>query len=247
MTEKRRYGIIDAIRAAAVVNMILYHLCYDIFIVFGVWEDFYLTLPAVIWERLICFTFIIISGVSLHFSRRGYRRGLLVFLCGMIVTLFTVLITPEQAIWFGVLHFLGCAMLLGTLLKPLLNRVDPLAAAAVFFLLFMLSYGIPDGFIGLFSFPLIQLPEGLYRFPPLAFLGLRSPDFFSADYFPLAPWSFLYFFGFELWRLITRKKLDRFLYRRIPVLDFIGRHSLIIYMAHQPLLYGVCYLIFSLN
>lgn len=245
MTKPGRYGVIDAIRGLAVLNMILFHLCYDVFVVFGVWEAFYMTVPAIIWERLICFTFIVVSGISLNFSKHGKRRGMIVLLCGFTVTLATVLITPEQAILFGALHFLGAAMILGALCKPLLDSVDPLWSMLAFYLLHILTYGVPDGCIGLFSYPLIKLPEALYRYSWLSFLGFRSESFFSSDYFPILPWIFLYFFGYELWRFIRRKELDRLFVRKIPVLDFVGRHSLIIYMAHQPILYGICCLIFK--
>ena len=136
-------------------------------------------------------------------------------------------------------------MLFTYALRRVLYRIPPSVGTVLFFLLFLLCYGIPNGFIGMFSFPLLRLPETLYQFKWLSIVGFRSNDFFSADYFPFLPWIFLYLFGYQLWRYLEQKQLDRFLYRRIPVLDFFGRHSLIIYMAHQPLLYGVCYLIFG--
>lgn len=245
MTESRRYSLLDAIRAVAVINMIAFHLCYDIFCAFGVWPEFYRALPAVIWERFICCTFIIVSGISMNFSRHGYRRGVVVSLCGFVITIVTVLLTPDQAVWFGVLNFLGCAMFITFALREPLDRVRPTVGMAVFFLLFMLCYGIPQGYIGLFSFPLIQLPDALYRSRWLAYLGFTPDGFYSSDYFPLLQWIFLYLFGFELWRWIARKGLDRYFTRRIPVLDLIGRRSLILYMAHQPVLYGICLLIFG--
>ncbi len=240
-----RYSLLDAIRAVAVINMIAYHLCYNIFTVFGVWPDFYRCTPFVIWERLICCTFIVVSGMAMNFSRHGYRRGIVVSLCGCLVTAVTVLLMPSQAIWFGVLNFLGLAMLITFALRRELSRIPPLVGVIVFFLLFMLFYGLPKGFIGLFGYPLITLPEGLYQYRFLAFLGFEPKNFFSADYFPLLQWIFLYLAGFELWRLIERKGLDRFFRVRVPGLDFIGRHSLIIYMAHQPVLYGICWLVFT--
>lgn len=244
-TERKRYSLIDAIRAVAIINMVAYHLCYNIFVVFGVWPTFWLSTPFIIWERFICCSFIIVSGMSMNFSRRGYRRGVIVNLCGFLVTAVTVLLMPTQAIWFGVLNFLGCAMLITFALRSELGRMKPIVGMAVFFLLFMLFYGIPRGHIGLFNLPLVTLPEAMYQYRWLAFLGFPPADFFSADYFPLLQWIFLYLFGFELWRFIAQKGLDRCFLRKIPVLDFIGRHSLLIYMAHQPILYGVCWLIFE--
>lgn len=242
MTEPRRYHLIDAIRAAAVISMILYHLYYDIFCLFGGHPEYCLLTPIFLWERSICMTFIIVSGISLNFSKHGYRRGLIVGVCAMIVTLVTYFFSPEEMIWFGVLHFLCFAMLLTTALRPLLDRMKPLIGMIVFFILFMLCYGIPKGHIGLFSIPLIRLPEALYQYRWLSFLGFLPEDFHTLDYFPILPWIFLYLFGYQLWRYLREKQLDRFFCRRIPVLDFIGRHSLIIYMLHQPILYGICYL-----
>lgn len=244
METKVRYSLIDAIRAVAVVNMVAFHLCYNIFVVFGAWTDFPVSTPIVIWERFICCTFIIVSGVSLNFSKHGYRRGLIVSLCGIVVTLVTIWFMPEQTILYGVLTFLGAAMLLTFALRKALSRIPPIVGMIVFFLLFMLCYGIPYGYLGLFKLPLIRLPEGLYRFQWLAFFGFAPGDFSSADYFPFLQWIFLYLFGFMLWRWIRQKGLDRFFCKKIPVLDFIGRHSLIIYMAHQPVLYGICWVVF---
>lgn len=244
---KTRYSLIDALRAVAIINMIAYHLCYNIFTVFEVWPEFYLSPPIIVWESFICFSFIIISGISVNFSRHGYKHGIIVNLCGLAVTVATVLFLPSQAIWFGVLNLLGCAMLITFALKKELSRINPYISAAIFLILFILCYGIPNGYIGLLSHPLIRLPDALYQFKWLAFLGFPSKDFFSADYFPLIPWIFLYLFGFELWRIIERRDHARFFRFKIPVLDFIGRHSLIIYMAHQPILYGICLLIFNIS
>ena len=245
MNESRRYHLIDAIRAAAVISMILYHLYFDIFCVFGGHPEYSKLTPVILWEQSICVTFIMISGISLNFSRHGYRRGIIVGVCAMIVTLVTFFMSPDETIWFGILHFFCFAMLLSTALRRLLDRMRPLVGMIVFFLLFMLCYGVPSGCIGLFSYPLIRLPEALYQYRQLSFLGFLSKDFITLDYFPILPWIFLYWFGCQLWRFIKEKQLDRFFCRRIPILDFIGRHSLIIYMLHQPILYGICYLVFK--
>lgn len=243
MDTPRRYHTIDAIRAAAVISMVLYHLYYDIFCLFGGHPEYCFLTPIYLWERSICITFIIISGVSLNFSRHGYRRGLIVAGCAMAVTLVTYVMFPEEAIWFGVLHLLSVSMLLTTAIRPLLNKLKPIVGMIVFFVLFMLCYGIPNRHIGLFSYPLIRLPAALYQYKWLSVVGFLSGDYYSMDYFPILPWVFLFLFGYFLWRFIKEKGFDTVFYKKIPVLDFIGRHSLLIYMLHQPILYGICYLI----
>lgn len=241
--KKDRYSLIDAIRAAAVVNMIIYHLCYDIFCVFGIYPAFNCAIGAVIWERAICCTFIIVSGVSLNFTSHGYRRGIILNLCGFAITVISVLLMPSQAIWFGVLNLLGCAMLIGFALRDLLMKISPVVGMAILGAIYALLYGVPYGYIGLFGYRLFSLPDWMYGCKYLAYIGLPSADFVSADYFPIIPWIFLYLFGFFLWRAITEKGWDKGFRRKIPVLDFIGRHSLLIYLAHQPLLYGACWLL----
>ena len=86
-------------------------------------------------------------------------------------------------------------------------------------------------------------PEELYDMGYfMTFLGLKDKDFYSSDYFPLFPWLFLFLVGFYLFHLLQRKGQQKRAgkeFRRIPVLSFLGRHSLLIYMLHQPVLYGV--------
>ena len=74
----------------------------------------------------------------------------------------------------------------------------------------------------------------------LAVLGLPGPGFWSSDYFPLVPWVFLYLCGYFLWRLIgSRQRVMDRLRPGIGPLALIGRHSLAVYLLHQPALMAV--------
>lgn len=240
-----RYNLIDAVRGFAVLHMIAYHLCYDIFEVFGIHEGWYLTTGATIWERFICCTFILVSGVSLNFSKHSYKRGILVNLCGFAVTVITMLAMPSQAVWFGVLNLIGCSMLITAALKSLFEKLHPVGGAVCSLLLFSFFYGLPRRFLGFFDLGFITLPDSLYRFKYLSFLGLKSADFYSADYFPLLPWIFLFFAGFFLWKAVEKYRAAEKFRPNVPVLGFVGRHSLPIYLLHQPVLYGICWGIFA--
>lgn len=236
---KTRYGCVDTARGFAVLSMVIYHFCYDIFCVFGVDPGFALYPAVMVWERTICVTFIAVSGISLNFTSHGYRRGLIVNLCGLGITVVTALFIPEQQIWFGVLNLLGCSMMIVFALREQLNRLAPAAGMAASAALWALTYGLPQRYLGPF-----RLPDALYGCKYLAFLGFPSADFYSVDYFPLLPWIFMFLFGYFLWRFVESKGLrDRFT-GRIPVFDFLGRHSLLIYILHQPILYGLSWLLF---
>ena len=240
-----RYRLLDSIRALAILNMVAFHLCYDLFVVYGLDSSFPFSTPARIWERMICCTFILISGMSLNLSRRAYRRGLIVNACGLLITLATWLILPSEMILFGVLNLIGTSMILVYALRAPLSRIAPIPGAALSFGLFVLTYGVPDGFIGLFDLQLVKLPEVLYSTPCFFFLGFPDATFRSSDYFPLLPWIFLFLCGWYLWRTIPERTLRSVFTKGCRPLDFIGRHSLLIYLIHQPVLFGFCYLIFS--
>jgi uncharacterized membrane protein len=239
-----RYRLIDTIRALAIVNMVAFHFCYDLFVVYGLSPSFPFTAPARIWERLICCTFIFVSGISLNLSRHACRRGLIVNACGVAITLVTWLLMPSEIILFGVLNLIGASMILVFALRRTLERLAPIPGSIISFALFAFTYGIPDGFLGFFRISLVKLPDFLYSTPYFAFLGFPGSGFRSSDYFPLLPWIFLFLCGWYLWRAIPEKTRAAAFTKGCRPLDFIGRHSLLIYLVHQPLLFGICYLIF---
>ena len=122
---KERYRLIDALRGLALVNMLVFHFLYDCFMVYGFDTRWALYPGVVVWERYICVSFIVISGISLNFSRHAYRRGLIVNACGLLITLVTALVMPEQIIIFGILNLIGCSMILTQAARKLLDKVNP--------------------------------------------------------------------------------------------------------------------------
>ncbi len=241
----QRYHLIDALRGFAILNMTVFHLLYDLFEIYGMNSGWYFHPLTVVWEKFICTSFILLSGISLNFSRHAYRRGIIVNLCGFLVTIVTVLAMPNEAIWFGVLNFIGCSMLICQPLREIFDRINPICGTLVSLLFFALTYGVPNRYIGFFSMKFFDLPDYLYSFKYMFFLGFPSADFVSADYFPIFPWLFLFTAGYFLWRLVKLIKIEKYFYLKVPVLDFIGRYSLWIYLVHQPILMGICMLIFG--
>ena len=165
--------------------------------------------------------FFLISGIAVTLGRRHLRRGLIVFGCALLVSMAVKLI-GAMPIRFGVLHSLGLCMLLWELFK----RADVrfLAAAGILFAVLGLSFD-----------HITVTADWLYP------LGLTAATFQSADYFPLFP-----HFGYFLLGACLGKKLyaqRRSLFAKAdftkPVWRFFclcGRHSLCIYLIHQPLL-----------
>lgn len=246
MTEDRRYHLIDALRGLALMNMLVYHFLFDVNVVYGQDPQFFLRPAAHIWQQCICWTFILIAGMSYHWGKRhNLRRGLLLNACGFVITLVTLLVMPEEAIWFGILNFMGCAILLTMLLEKGLKKVPAAPGLALSFALFLLLKNVNSEYLGFGPF-LYRLPARLYRYRILAPLGFPDPAFRSGDYFPMLPWYLLFLCGWFLGRILARHKgLQRIARMKIPLLSAIGRNTIWVYMLHQPILMGICMLIFG--
>lgn len=239
-----RLYMIDSLRGLAIVLMTVYHAFYNVRYAFG--NPFGWTLRLYPMQQAACWLFILIGGFSFALSRNNVRRGLLVSALGLGLTAFTAVFLPSERIVWGVLSFLGAAMLLTQAARPLLERVPAgwgLAASAG---LFALTRDIQYGWLGFEGRWLAPLPEALYQTRWLFPFGFPGPDFWSADYFPLLPWGFLYGCGFFLFRLLRGNEgAERLLTRRVPVLAELGRYSLPIYLLHQPVLFGLAWLAFG--
>lgn len=117
-----RYALLDELRGLDLVSMMLYHACWDMMFLFGIWMDWYTGMPGRLWQQTICWVFILLSGFCVPLGHRTLKRGAQVFAAGALVTVVTLVFMPEDRVVFGVLTFLGSAMLLTGVLEPLLKK-----------------------------------------------------------------------------------------------------------------------------
>ena len=150
---QKRFFVIDASRGFALVNMVLFHYLYDGFMVFGK-DSNWIYLPIVFfWQQSICWTFILISGFVWSWGhRKALKRGVILNLWGVVITLVTIVFLPEETIWFGILNCMGCSILLLLLLEKPLSKIPASFGMLLFFFLFQISYRVPDGYIKIVGF-----------------------------------------------------------------------------------------------
>lgn len=247
MAEKTRYHLIDALRGLALINMLGMHFLYDVNVVYGREPLWYLRPGVHLWQQYICWSFILIAGFSFHWGRKhNLRRGLMLNLCGFVITAVTLIAVPTEAIWFGILNFMGCAILLTIPLDRGLEKLPPWLGLGLCFLLFVLFQHVDAGVLGLGSLWKTKLPGWLYQWRILAPLGFPDPGFQSSDYFPMLPWCFLFLCGWFLGKLFRRPgPWQRAARVKIPLLSAVGQKTIWVYMLHQPVLMGICMLIFN--
>jgi uncharacterized membrane protein len=237
-----RFWEVDSWRGVAIITMVIFHLMFDlrnfggapVILHEGFWFYF---------QRFTATSFIMLSGVSvvLSYSRtlatRGsvdglawkiMRRGLHVLGIGLIFSLIMRL-SGLPPIDFGVLHLIGTSIICSI---PFLRfRWLTLAVAA---LLYALSY--------LLKFMNVQAPPNVNWLIPL---GIEPPGYRYSDYFPFPHWFAIFLLGVFLGSVLYeggKRKLalpDFDAVFPFPFLQFLGRHSLVIYVIHQPILFGL--------
>ena len=227
---RRRFDVLDVWRTLAIVLMVAYHFLYDLYIFGVIFANQLFSAPLNVLERFICCSFILLAGTSARFSRNNLRHGLIVLGAGLVVEIGAAV--AGQTIRFGVLMLLGSSMVLWHFLGKGLQKLPGWSVAAGSGVLFFAA----RWWTGRTA---VSVP---WLYP----LGFTAPGFYSADYFPLLPWFFLFLTGTALggWCLAHRE--NRLLTVSLPrALTWPGRHSLIIYVLHQPVLYGISYLIWG--
>ncbi len=247
MRNKKRYLLIDSIRGAALISMILYHAIWDMVWLFGADMPWFKTSIEFIWQQSICWTFILVSGFSWSFGKRHGKSGVQILAASILISGVTMVFMPNSLVLFGVLSLLGTATLIMIPLDKIFKRINPYTGVFLFFFLFLIMRNINEGSLGFGKLVVCHLPKSWYANWFTAYLGFPPKEFFSTDYFSVLPWFFLFVTGYFLFHIFRRKKLMKIRsYKGIGVLNWLGQHSLFIYLLHQPVVYGILYLIFCI-
>lgn len=246
LENKKRIHMLDEIRGFAIICMIFHHAFLDVGDVLG-FEWGYKVFDALcIVQPIFWVIFIIISGMCSRLSRNTLKRGVIVLACGGIITLFTAVLMPlfgfvGAEIYFGILHCLGACMIIAGLFMPIIKKMDYRVGAVISAVLFVLVYDIERGSI---CFGQISLPDSWYQHDFLAPLGLHSSSFYSADYFSIIPWVFMFLCGAFIGKLAVDENLPEMMYKKHSrFLSFVGKNSLWVYLAHQPVIYAVFFIL----
>ncbi len=246
MTMPKRYNLLDILRSLALVNMIIYHAMWDVVYIFGTKIEWYTSQAGFVWQQCICYTFILLSGFCWHMSKHKLRHGFVVFACSVLISVVTALFMPKNMVLFGVLSLLGSAAIIMIALDKVLKKLNPYLGFIICVLLFALTRNAGAGEIGLGEWTMLHLPDGIYSNLLTAYLGFAPEWFASVDYFPLIPWLFLYMVGYFMYMIFCKNDWLRFLTcKSVRPAEWLGRHSLVIYMLHQPVIYGVLALVYA--
>jgi uncharacterized membrane protein len=246
MTEiiRERFWEVDFLRGAAILMMVTYHTLF----LCNYFADCGLTLLTGFWHVFQVATasaFIFLAGVSLtlSFSRAGQtetgkrffkylKRGLAIFSLGLVITAGTRIFLGRNFVRFGILHLIGLSVILA---YPFLKE-RRLALPAGILCLAVGAY--------FKNYPATFQPPGWLFW--LVFLKAHYQT--TVDYFPVLPWFGVILLGIYLGNLVYRNNKRRFGMPDLADIPFVkqvrflGRHALVVYFLHAPVLLGILYL-----
>ena len=233
-----RYWEIDALRGVAILLMIGFHLTWDL-VSLGLVRVNMGRGPWPWFSRVISTIFLSLVGISLVISdskrgetpawRKYLLRGLKILGFGLIVSLVTYIALPGSFVVFGILHLIGFSIVAALPFLPYQRRWLSLVVGLA--LLVVGAY----------------VNQQIALHPWLIWLGINQIGRSMADWYPVLPWFGMVLIGLWLGHTLYtggERQFDLADRSRAPVirqLAFLGRHSLLIYMAHQPPLMGVLY------
>lgn len=230
---RRRLPVIDAARAAALVAMAAYHATWDLGFLRLTPENYALSPPGRLAAHAIASSFLFLVGIGLVLMNgRGIAvrptllRLMRIALAALAITAATWFAFPDSFIFFGVLHCIAAASVLGLPFLFVPAWASAICAALVLAAPHLVRAEILDA-------------------SALLFLGLGAVTPRTNDYVPLFPWFGMVLAGIAAGRLglprLARSRLGAWEPRGwlSRAATFAGRHSLAVYLVHQPLLLGL--------
>lgn len=225
---------LDALRGLALITMATYHLAWDLEFFHYLEPGTASSLPLKIYARSIASSFLFLAGFSLFLAHgKGIRwpafwnRFIRVAAGALLVTVATYIAMQDEFIYFGILHNIAVASLLGLLFL----RVP----APITIVLGIAAVAIP-----------IFFRSAVFDTPALYWVGLSDSVRRSNDYVPLLPWLGPMLFGIAAARIFAQRRLMHVLsgekaknIHGFSELSTIGRHSLAFYLLHQPILIAI--------
>jgi uncharacterized membrane protein len=225
---------IDFLRGLSIILMLFYHAGFDLSELCGIRTiiGIRLNIEGSVFKILVIVfagLFVLLCGASSTLTRSNIRRAWKLLGIAVLVTVASYIFNPAEAIHFGILHCLGVSILI---YGWTLAKAKPWLSAAAAALVFGLSAAVP---MALKNTPIHS--DWLLPF------GIISDTYGSLDYFPLLPWLGVFFAGTALGKWLYADRQSRI--RKILPESFIniaGRHSLLIYIIHQPIFLAILYL-----
>ena len=238
--QSQRFIELDILRGFAILFMIILHLFWDL--------DYFGILPLnknlYSLNIIVPVIFFLLVGICLAVNNTKYqnqsktmylrtiRRGLWIFNLGMLFTFLTSIFLPDKPILFGVLHCIGCCIILSMLLLRLKSTNVILAVLIIISGLALSLFFTSE------NPNMVELASGIHE---------SNVGAHTIDYFPILPWFGVCLLGITLGNILYKDNKRRYplpdlsKYKPAKIFSWLGQHSLLIYLFHQPIIAGILF------
>lgn len=252
--KKERAWELDFLRGIAVILMISMHASYDLGYEFGIHAFRYINTQ---WYMCFVHPFVVglfvgISGICCTLTRNNWRRCLKLFIVTVVFYLGTILAHLITGICCQIYFNVLAVLTIGIFVYAVISAIEKATKAKPEVVSLIM------GLVGIYIvICACDIHEREYYPKKLALLPFifdlyspEAPD--MADYMPLLPWLGVFLIGCVIGRACYKEKKTLFANRGKVAkaitrpFEFVGRHALVIYLVHQPVIYGIMLLIYML-
>lgn len=238
-TRPIRLDAIDVLRGIAIAMMIVFHFSFDLTMFNLSQQNFYDDPFWLNFRVVIVSTFLSVMGASLYIAhhrhiiaQKFFKRLLLLLAAAIAVSIASYIMNKNRFIYFGILHFIALASIIG--------------------LVFIRFYWL-NLLLGIAVIVLDRLVQAeFFNAIQWQWIGLMTVKPLTDDYVPLIPWFGVVLLGmfFARWGILEKNIAFmsdwRATHPLARLLGFAGKHSLLIYLLHQPLFIGILYTVTAL-
>ena len=247
---KNRVWEIDFLRGFAVAMLVFDHLMFLVAHIFGpewrycaynnmpFFEDWFLFAKKYwysdlreFWEPMFAGLFILISGISTTFSKNNFKRGYLLLIFSLLLSIVSYYVMPDNFIHFGVLHLLSACMLTWELINRLANGNKKIIVTIT--LLISISFAVAEHCIVKYNLP---APNNFAVIFSKTWREQLNPYFSPGDFFPVFRNMSIFMLGASFGNVFYRNKKSLIKNGNLAIfkpINFLGRHSLLFYIFPQ--------------
>lgn len=199
---KEQYRVLNLLELLAFVNLFVFYSVYNINIGYGADVQWQFSEACALWQKYTIWSLVVICGMTFTQINNVLLKGLAFLVSGLALTAASIVLVPQKPIYFGLLTFLGIAVLLVQAVHGWLKKAPGSCGWLLAAIAYDLTRHLTEGVIVWQGKVIGHVPQALYG-TLTTWLGLPSAEFSSMEYVPVLPYIFLFICGVYFFQFLT--------------------------------------------
>lgn len=208
---KEQYRVLNFLELLAFINLLVFYTVYNINVVYASNLEWQFSEACILWQKYTIWSLVVLCGMTFTQTSNVLFKGLLLLGAGLVTTLVSGILVPEQTIYFGMFTFLGVAFLVVQSIHWWLKKAPGSCGWLLCAIAYDLTRHLPDGVIIWQGKVIGHVPQALYT-TVTTWFGFPAAGFSSMEYVPFLPYIFLFLCGVYFFQFLTEhEKGQRYL------------------------------------